>query len=76
MQPAVQNNDVTVTKEATETLLDVACREWVNATITPITTAKSNLLGRTFEEHSLPACLEVVEIMCLKERAYVHTEPD
>jgi hypothetical protein len=76
VQPAVQHNEVTVTKQATEMLRDVVCREWGNATITPITTEKSSLLTHTFEEHSLTACLEVVEIICLKEQVHVHTEPD
>jgi hypothetical protein len=76
VQPAVQHNEVMVTKQATEMLLDVACRKWVNATITTIATAKSSLLTHTFEEHSLTACLEVIEIICLKEQAHAHTEPD
>jgi len=73
VQPALQHNDVMVTKHTTETLLDVACLEWGNATITPIIAAKGNLLTHTFEEYSLTACLEVVDIICLKEQAHVQT---
>jgi hypothetical protein len=76
LQPGLQHNDVMVKKQAAETLLYVVCWEWGNVTITPITTAKGNLLTHTFEEHALPECSEVVEIICLKEQVYVHTETD
>jgi hypothetical protein len=67
MQPAAQHN-VMVKKQVTEMLPDVACWECRNATVTPITTAKGNFFMQTFEEHSSPARLEVMEIICLKKR--------
>ena len=75
MQTAEHHNEVMVKKQAT----------WNAAGYGPLRVGKSNhhadynskgkLLKQTFGEYSPPACLEVVEIMCLKEQAYVHTEP-